>query len=208
MKWVQLCSSLNILWHCLSLRLIWKLTFSSPVATAEFSKCTGILSEALGSPEWTTGSTGFPDWQMQSLGHLSFHSCVSQVLIVKNFFLSAAWRALTNTLWGRLSKDVVSVDISLSRIPWGAPEHNYSTELAPPWGQRLAFIFPLVSSWALLLGWCEDTEAAPGRRRQLWAFCWQSQKWGNGSIPCSMQIILIVAITILKFWFISHPIIY
>ena len=37
-RWVQLCGSLNILWHCLSLGLEWKLTFSSPVATAEFSK--------------------------------------------------------------------------------------------------------------------------------------------------------------------------
>ena len=38
---------LNLLWHCLSLRLEWKLTFSSPVATAEFSKFAGILSAAL-----------------------------------------------------------------------------------------------------------------------------------------------------------------
>ena len=30
-KWVQLCGSLNILWHFLSLWLEWKLTFSSPV---------------------------------------------------------------------------------------------------------------------------------------------------------------------------------
>ena len=44
---MQLCSSLSILWHCLSLGLEWKLTFSSPVATAEFSKCAGILSVAL-----------------------------------------------------------------------------------------------------------------------------------------------------------------
>ena len=36
--------SLNILWHCPSLGLEWKLTFSSPVATAEFSKFVGILS--------------------------------------------------------------------------------------------------------------------------------------------------------------------
>ena len=36
MRWVQLCGSLSILWHCLSLGLEWKLTFSSPVATAEF----------------------------------------------------------------------------------------------------------------------------------------------------------------------------
>ena len=39
--------SLNILWHCPSLGLEWKLTFSSPVATTEFSKFVGILSAAL-----------------------------------------------------------------------------------------------------------------------------------------------------------------
>ena len=44
---MQLCRSLSILWHCLSLGLEWKVTFSSPVATAEFSKCAGILSAAL-----------------------------------------------------------------------------------------------------------------------------------------------------------------
>ena len=47
MRWVQLCGSLSILWHCLSLGLEWKLTFSSPVATAEFSKSADILSAAL-----------------------------------------------------------------------------------------------------------------------------------------------------------------
>jgi len=36
--------SLSIPQHCLSLGLEWKLTFSSPVATAEFSKFAGILS--------------------------------------------------------------------------------------------------------------------------------------------------------------------
>ena len=44
---MQLCSSLSILWHCLSLGLECKLTFFSPVATAEFSKFAGILSAAL-----------------------------------------------------------------------------------------------------------------------------------------------------------------
>ena len=46
-RWVQLCGSLSILWHCLSLGLEWKLTFSSPVATAEFSKFAGIFRAAL-----------------------------------------------------------------------------------------------------------------------------------------------------------------
>ena len=44
---MQLCSSLSILWHYLLLGLEWKLTFSSPVATTEFSKFAGILSTAL-----------------------------------------------------------------------------------------------------------------------------------------------------------------
>ena len=46
-RWVQLWGSLNSPWHCLSLGLEWKLTFSSPVATAEFSKFAGILSATL-----------------------------------------------------------------------------------------------------------------------------------------------------------------
>ena len=37
---------LSILWHCISLRMEWKLTFSSPVATAEFSKFDGMLNTA------------------------------------------------------------------------------------------------------------------------------------------------------------------
>ena len=45
-RWMQLCGSLSILWHFFSLGLKWKLTFSSPVATAEFSKFAGILSAA------------------------------------------------------------------------------------------------------------------------------------------------------------------
>ena len=44
---MQLCGSLSILWHCLSLGLEWKLTFSSLMATAEFSKFAGILSAIL-----------------------------------------------------------------------------------------------------------------------------------------------------------------
>ena len=38
---------LNILYHCLSLGLEWKLTFSSPVAAAEFSRFAGVLGAAL-----------------------------------------------------------------------------------------------------------------------------------------------------------------
>ena len=43
----ELYGSLSILWHCLSLELKWKLTFSSPLATAESSKFGGILTATL-----------------------------------------------------------------------------------------------------------------------------------------------------------------
>ena len=39
------CVSLSIPWHCLSLGLEWKLTFSSPVATAEFTL--GLLEKSI-----------------------------------------------------------------------------------------------------------------------------------------------------------------
>ena len=43
----EMSGSLNIIWHCPSLGLEQKLTFSSPAATAEFSIFAGILSAAL-----------------------------------------------------------------------------------------------------------------------------------------------------------------
>ena len=43
------CSGLKILWHCPSMRLGWKLTFSSPVAMAEFSISAGILVQHFNS---------------------------------------------------------------------------------------------------------------------------------------------------------------
>ena len=62
-RWVQLYRSLNILWHCLSLGLEWKLTFSSTVATVEFSKFAGLLSAALSQHHLL----GF------EIAHLEFH---------------------------------------------------------------------------------------------------------------------------------------
>ena len=42
MRWVQLCSSVYILWHCPSLGLEWKLTFLSPVTTVAILKFASI----------------------------------------------------------------------------------------------------------------------------------------------------------------------
>ena len=43
----SICGPLNILWHCPSLVLEWKLNFSHLVSTAEFSKFAGLFSAAL-----------------------------------------------------------------------------------------------------------------------------------------------------------------
>ena len=51
---MQLCSSLNILCHCLSLGLEWKLTFSSPVATVQFSSVQLPSHVQLFVTPWTT----------------------------------------------------------------------------------------------------------------------------------------------------------
>ena len=66
---MQLCGSLNILWHCLSLGLE-----SSPVATAEFSKFAGMLSAALSQHHLL----GFEIAQLNSITFASFvHSDAS-----------------------------------------------------------------------------------------------------------------------------------
>ena len=52
--------NLSILWDWLSLGLQWKLTFSSPVATAEFSKFAGIFSAALSQHHLLGFETGIP----------------------------------------------------------------------------------------------------------------------------------------------------
>ena len=99
-RWVQLCSSLSILWHCLSLGLEWKLTFSSPEATAEFSKFAGILSAALSSFRILNSSTEIPSHPLAlfvvllSKAHLTSHSRMSgSRWVITPSLLSDSWRS-------------------------------------------------------------------------------------------------------------------
>ena len=100
---MQLCSSLSILWHCLSLGLEWKLIFSSPVATAEFSKFAGILSAALSQHHLSgfgIAQTGIPSPPlalfvvMLSKAHWTSHSRMSGSRSVTTpSWLSGSWRS-------------------------------------------------------------------------------------------------------------------
>ena len=102
-RWVQLCGSLSILWHCLSLGLGWKLTFSSPVATAAFSKFAGNIEcrTFTASPfrVWNS-STGIPSPPLVLFvvmflkAHLSSHSRMSgSRWVITPLWLSWLWRS-------------------------------------------------------------------------------------------------------------------
>ena len=102
MRLVQLCRSLSILLHCLSLELERKLTFSSSVATAEYSKFAGILSAALSQHHffriWNS-STGIPSPPLALFvvmlfkAHLTSHSRMSGSRCVITPWLSGSWRS-------------------------------------------------------------------------------------------------------------------
>ena len=108
-RWAQLCNRLSILWHCLSLGLEWKLTFSSPVATAEFSKFAGILIECS-----TFTASSFRIWNssteilslpialfvvMLSKAHLTSHSRMSgSRWVISPSWLSWSWRSFCTVL--------------------------------------------------------------------------------------------------------------
>ena len=102
MKWVQLCSNLNILWHCSSLGLEWKLTFSNPVATAEFSQiCWHIECSTLTASSFRiwNSSAGIPSPPLTLLivmlpkAHLTSHSRMSDSRgVITPSWLSASLR--------------------------------------------------------------------------------------------------------------------
>ena len=79
MKWVQLCDNLCILWHCLSLGLEWKLTFSSPVATAKFSKSSKFQSVIKGIKE----KLGVGGWNCSTVCSGGFLRVLAQAAITE-----------------------------------------------------------------------------------------------------------------------------
>ena len=100
---MQLCGSLSILWHCLFLGLELKLTFSSPVATAEFSKFAGIFecsTFTVTSFRIWKSSTGIPSPPlalfivMLPKAHLTLHSRMSgSRWVIIPLWLSEFWRS-------------------------------------------------------------------------------------------------------------------
>ena len=98
---MQLYGSLNILWHCSSLGLEWKLPFSSPVATAEFSKFAGILSTALTQHPllgFEIAQLEFHHLLMCPKAHLTSHSRMSgSRWVITPFWLSRSLRSFLHS---------------------------------------------------------------------------------------------------------------
>ena len=102
MRWVQLCGSLSILWHFLSLKLEWKLTFSSPVATAVFQICWHIECRTFTASYFRIwkSSTGIPSPPlalfivMLPKAHLTSHSRISGYRwVITPPWLTGSWRS-------------------------------------------------------------------------------------------------------------------
>ena len=101
---MQLCSSLSVLCHCLSLGLEWKLTFSSPVFTAEFPNLLTYWVQHFHRPSfsiWNT-SNGIPSLPlalfivMLPKAHLTPHSRMSSsrwVWVITPLWLSGSWKS-------------------------------------------------------------------------------------------------------------------
>ena len=98
---MQLYGSLSILWHCLSLGLEWKLTFPSPVVTAEFSKCWHIEFSTFTASSFRIwkSSTGIPSPPLALLGVVlpkaqwTYHSRMSgSRWVITASWLSGSWK--------------------------------------------------------------------------------------------------------------------
>ena len=112
---LSLCGSLSILWHCLSLGLEWKVIFSSPVFTAEFSKnCWHIECSTFAASSFRiwNSSTGIPSPPlalfvvMLPKAHLTSHSKMSgSRWVITPSWLSGSWymyilySVMFNSLW-------------------------------------------------------------------------------------------------------------
>ena len=103
---MQLYGSLSILWHCLSLGLEWTLTFSSPMATVEFSKFADILSAALSQHHLLgfDSSTGIPSPPlalfvvMLHKAHLTSHSRMSgSRRVITPTWLCGPWKSFLHS---------------------------------------------------------------------------------------------------------------
>ena len=101
-RWVKLCSSLNILWHCLSLALEWKHLFQSCGHCWVFQICWHIECSTFTASSFRiwNSSTGIPSPPLALVvvmlpkAHLASHYRISgSRRVITPFWLSGSWRS-------------------------------------------------------------------------------------------------------------------
>ena len=105
MRWGQLCGSLSILWHCLSLGLEWKLTFFQSCGHCwVFQTCWHIECSTFTASSFRiwNSSTGMPSPPlalfvvMLPKAHLTSHSRMSgSRWVITPLWLSGSWRSFS-----------------------------------------------------------------------------------------------------------------
>ena len=162
---MQLCGSLSILWRCPSLGWGWKLTFSSPVATAEFSKCAGILNAAVSQHHlriWN-GSAGIPSLPlalfvvMLPKAHLTSHSRMSgSRWVITPLWLSGSLRSFLYSssiyAWHLFLISSASVR-SILFLSLMVPIYAWNVPLVSPMFLKRSLVFPILLFSSISLHW-------------------------------------------------------
>ena len=171
---MQLCSSLNILWYCLSLGLEWKLTFSSHVATFQswvsqicwHIECSTFTASSFRI--WNS-STGIPSPPlalfvvMLPKAHLTLHSRMSgSRWMITPSWLFGSWRSFFYSsvyscyLFLISSASVRSIPFLSSIVPifaWNVPLKRslvfpiLFSSISLHWSLRKAFLSLLAILW-------------------------------------------------------------
>ena len=149
---MQLCGSLSILWLCLSLELEWKLTFSSSVASPEFSKFAGILSAALSQHHLL----GFEIAQIPSpplalfvvmlpKAHLILHSRMSgSRWVITLSCLFGPWRSFLHSSSVYSCHLFLISSASLRSIPFIEPIFAWNVPLMSLFFLKRSLVFPIL----------------------------------------------------------------
>ena len=164
-KWVQLWGSLNILWHFPSLGLEWKLTFSSPVATAVFQICCPIECSTFTASSFRiwNSSTEIPSPSLAvfivilSKAHLTSHSRMSGC----RWVITPSWLSL---LWSSFlySSSVYSCHVflityvSVKSIPFLSfiePIFAWNVPLVSLIFLKRSLVFPILLFSSISLHW-------------------------------------------------------
>ena len=163
---MQLCGSLSILWHCLSLGLEWKLAFSSPVATAEcFQICWHIECNPFTASSFRIwkSSTGIPSPPlalfvvMLSKAHLTSHSRMSgSRWVVTPSCLSGSWRSFlySSSVYSCHLYLVSSASVrSLPFLSFIEPIFAWNVPLVSLIFLKTSLVFPILLFSSLSLHW-------------------------------------------------------